>query len=114
MNFGHNYASNRKPPQIILYSLPTSSDCIRTRKEPTEAGNDVTFHDTRTLNRSGEALANGEGRSDSPLIIAGRSVHLSVMENTLHTQQSNPLYPLTPQQVRALLAKLMDQAPAVR
>ena len=44
----------------------------------------------------------------SPLTLASQTNHLNPMENVEHTQQHNPLYPLTPQQVRELLQRLME------
>ena len=58
------------------------------------------------------APACGEGRGDSPLTPRAENAHLSPMDTQTQTAPSNPLYPLTPQQVRALLAKLIEQQAA--
>ena len=50
---------------------------------------------------------NGEPRGQSPLITGAVTDYVLVMEK--NTQTHNPLYPLTPQQVRILLAKLAGQ-----
>ncbi|WP_051067971.1 arsenate reductase family protein [Octadecabacter antarcticus] len=39
--------TNRKPKHMILYGLPTCSDCNRARKDLANAGHDLAFCDVR-------------------------------------------------------------------
>ena len=46
--YGGAVTRNESPPEMILYGLPTCSDCNKARKALADAGLEVTFRDVRS------------------------------------------------------------------